>query len=116
MDSQELAQDYADTIAEELLQVEDGRDEDGAQVDPVDAAAFWFADLLEVETVRDSRGDLRRVECLRTTGGPGCLVTFDGSGSALVEAWTGSGRASRRVETPTLEAYAWDLADALRAA
>jgi hypothetical protein len=83
--------------------------------DPADVLHIYMNEtLLEVVTWRaDEDRDRVQVEWLRTYGGPGCRIHFDGySNNARVEAYSMDDRAEVSAYVPTLAASVYELAEA----
>lgn len=107
------AEQYAETIAEELVELESGRI-DGEQYDgaPEAVAEYVGSLVLDVEVTRSGfTGDVVRVELARTVGGPSCWLVINGDDEVRVRTWWGSDRADRGVLAPTLVGYVWELAE-----
>jgi len=83
------AQEYAETIVEELLGVED--------------AWEYVGDALDYRIKRDSSNDLVAVELLVTSGGPTAWVAFDSYGTTVKVSWGG--------DVATIEAGRMGLAE-----
>ena len=102
------AHHYADTIADELVDLAHGKLDGYQPDDRHDALMTWINDLaLDVDVTRNlSTGEVTAVEVARTIGGPSCYVTFR-YGDVTVRAVWGTDEAVARV--PSVEAH--DLAD-----
>lgn len=117
---------YAEAIAEEiraLEQVLTGSEDEirdamrFLEIDPEvndsgDALHIYMSEVvLEVVTWR-ADGDAGRVnvEWLRTYGGPGCRIFFEGDDYATVHAYDMSGEAEVRVYVPALAAAVFEYA------
>ena len=72
-----MAQDYADTIAQGFRGAQD--------FDP----AEYVSEALDFERTYNSAGDLVRVSVLVTLGGPNCWADFEGSGVNVRAYWGG---------------------------
>lgn len=108
------AQQYAEAIADELAAIEDSRDEDGNEYDtPYEAVQAWAEGaVLDMRVTRVAPGGhVDRVEITRTIGGPGCWLDARGDGTVRIEAAWGSDRGGITVDAPTVDAWAWDLAE-----
>lgn len=123
------AEDYARTIAEEVLALDDligstDRDTIAAALktlemdpdtDPPDALIVWINETaLELSILRDTRPDMdrARVEILRTCGGPRCEIhrdTFDGT-AVTVEVWDGSDHYAHRMNPDNFAGWLDELA------
>jgi hypothetical protein len=113
------AQEYAATIAEELREWRRAiNDTDGGTAyrkhaeehlpgdgtgEPFTWADYLEACALEVVALREINGDRLRVEVLRTYGGPGCRIVYDGGNYLTVTAYVmGEPSVSRDVFAPEL--------------
>lgn len=133
MDTNE-AQRYAEVIADELRELEaaleafidDGADSaefDGTTFEDVNEVVAHYVNFcaLAVEDVTaatygaDAYAQRRAVEVTRTVGGPGCFVTFNGDGTAVVRANWGTDRGRVRLRAEYADAELWELMDALAA-
>lgn len=133
MDTNE-AQQYAEVIADELRELEaaleafidDGADFavfDGTTFEDVSEVVGHYVNFcaLAVEDVTaatygaDAYVQRRAVEVTRTVGGPGCFVTFNGDGTAVVRAFWGTDRGRVTVRAEYADAELWELMDALAA-
>ncbi len=75
---------------------------DGAG-EPFTWADYIEAVALEVVALREVNGDRLRIEILRTYGGPGCRIVYDGGDYLTVTAYVmGEPSASRDVYAPEL--------------
>jgi len=128
-----MAQDYAETIAERVAQVEEilgsdnwegvsaealelakdygyAPDED---VSPFEVATAWLNDVLEIrKTVSLTSNDVTGYEILITFGGPNCWAYFDGSDYATVRAWWGGDKGERQVYAHELGEYIFSTLEA----
>jgi hypothetical protein len=107
------AQRYADTIAEEVEELEEGRTDDGLTVGAWDAISEWAQScVLDLEwTTSSNARTITEVILTRTIGGPGCWITANGDGTVTVRAAWGSDRGRRTVGAPSLDAWAWEMAE-----
>jgi hypothetical protein len=128
-----MAQDYAERIAERVAQVEEilssddwkgvsaealelAKDygyEPGEDVSPFEVATAWLNDVLEIrKTVSLTTNDVTGYEILITFGGPNCWAYFDGSDYATVRAWWGSEKGERQVYAHELGEYIFSTLEA----
>ena len=107
------AHSYAVTIAEELEELEAGRLDDEHYGAAWEAQEVWQESaVLDVEVTRSLAGEaVSGVTITRTVGGPGCWIEANGDGRVRVEAVWGSDRAYVTADAPTVDAWAWELAE-----
>lgn len=117
---------YAEAIAEEIRALEQVLTASGEEVrdamrlleidpevnDAADAFHIYTNEvLLEVVTWRaDEDSERVRVEWLRTYGGPGCRIFFEGDNYATIHAYDMSGEAEVRVYVPALASVVFEYA------
>lgn len=109
MDAQYL-QDYADSLADRVAELEGHYRPGPADVDAVDALAAL--DALEVRAVYVYSGSghyLDRVDVVATVGGPSAWLEFSEYGHVLAVATAaGQRRAERATYAPALAGDLWD--------
>ena len=117
---------YAEAIAEEIRALEQVLTASGEEVrdamrlleidpevnDAADAFHIYTNEvLLEVVTWRaDEDSERVRVEWLRTYGGPGCRIFFEGDNYETIHAYDMSGEAEVRVYVPALASVVFEYA------
>ena len=128
-----MAQDYAERIAERVAQVEEILGSDnwegvsaealelakdygyapGEDVSPFEVATAWLNDVLEIrKTVSLTSNDVTGYQFLITFGGPNCWAYFDGFDYATVRAWWGSEKGERQVYAHELGEYIFSTLEA----
>lgn len=107
------AQQYSQTIAEELEDLEQGKTEDGPTVTAYEAVLDWAeACVLDLEWTTSSAGrSITEVTITRTVGGPGCYIHANGDGTVTVRTYWGTDRSEWTVDAPTVDMWAWEMAE-----
>lgn len=101
---------YAELIADELRELERTLIDEGSDAFEI-VVNYVNETILEAITWQaQNRSDLVRVEWLRTYGGPGCRIFFEGDEYATVKAYDMEGDSTIWVHVPNLANQVLELA------
>ena len=115
MSEDSYAEGYAEGMAATLAELETGA-WDGERYGSASEALDAWAEggVLDVDvSVSIPGGHVRHVTLTTGVGGPGVYVRCYGDGRVRIRVvWAGGPDAYRNVDAPTVDAWAWDVAEA----